>query len=151
MMTKIRKEEEANYSAAFVNGTTLRWPMNPSLPIGELRYPEFYDVTLNTKCDAKCPWCAMPDTLILMGDGGNKPIKDVRIGEEVTVFDYATNLPTIRPVDQLHVRPYSGELIELELENGRKLCLTPNHKVHTTRGEIPAGELTTEDTIIGVE
>ena len=55
---KTRREEPANYSSVFFNGKTIRIPINPSKPITELMYPEFYDVSLGNKCTTgNCPWC----------------------------------------------------------------------------------------------
>jgi sulfatase maturation enzyme AslB (radical SAM superfamily) len=31
--------------------------VDPSKPITELKYPEFYDVAINNRCNANCPWC----------------------------------------------------------------------------------------------
>jgi sulfatase maturation enzyme AslB (radical SAM superfamily) len=56
-LVKSRKEEAANYSSVFLNGKTLRMPLDPELPITELEYPEFYDVGINTKCNGGCPFC----------------------------------------------------------------------------------------------
>ena len=57
---KIRKriEPSANYSAVFLDGKTLRIPLNPKLQINELKFPEFYDLSFGNKCvTGKCPWC----------------------------------------------------------------------------------------------
>jgi len=55
---KTRRENTANYSSVFLNGKTLRIPINKAKPITELKYPEFYDVSLGNKCTTgKCPWC----------------------------------------------------------------------------------------------
>lgn len=58
-MIRLRREDPSNYSAAFIveTGTTMRMPIDPAKPIGELSWPEFLDVTLGTKCDANCPFC----------------------------------------------------------------------------------------------
>ena len=45
MNNRKRDEPEANYSAVFFNGRTLRSPIDPSKPITELRFPEFYDLS----------------------------------------------------------------------------------------------------------
>jgi MoaA/NifB/PqqE/SkfB family radical SAM enzyme len=52
-----RKEPSANYSSVYINGKTLRIPIDPSKPITELRFPEFLDVAINSKCLAYCPNC----------------------------------------------------------------------------------------------
>lgn len=55
---KTRREETANYSSVFFNGKTIRIPIDRSKPITELKYPEFYDISLGNKCvTGKCPWC----------------------------------------------------------------------------------------------
>lgn len=52
-----RVEPEANYSAVFFNGRTLRSPIDPSKPITELRFPEFYDLSPGNKCSGGCSYC----------------------------------------------------------------------------------------------
>ena len=58
-MIKKRVERESNYSAIFINGKTLRMPLDPKKGIVELKYPEFYDVKLNSICYGKCKNCYM--------------------------------------------------------------------------------------------
>lgn len=45
---------ESNYSAIFINGKTIRIPLDPTKPITELNYPEFFDVGINSKCFGGC-------------------------------------------------------------------------------------------------
>jgi hypothetical protein len=55
---KTRREEAANYSSVFFDGKTIRIPLDASKPITELRYPEFYDVSLGNKCvTGRCSFC----------------------------------------------------------------------------------------------
>lgn len=54
---KTRKHSDANYQSIFINGKTLRFPIDQEKPISELSFPEFYDVSLNTWCAAGCPFC----------------------------------------------------------------------------------------------
>lgn len=56
-MIKKRKEEESNYHSVWVDGTTLRMPIDASKEVSELIYPEFYDVNLTDACDGECPYC----------------------------------------------------------------------------------------------
>ena len=53
-MFKVRTEPQANYRAVFVDGKTLRIPLDPKKPITELHFPEFYDVSFGTKCSGNC-------------------------------------------------------------------------------------------------
>jgi sulfatase maturation enzyme AslB (radical SAM superfamily) len=54
---RLRKEPSANYSAVFIDGKTIRIPLNPRLPITELHFPEFYDLSPGTKCSGGCDYC----------------------------------------------------------------------------------------------
>lgn len=54
---RTRREISANYSSVFLNGKTLRIPIESAKPITELRFPEFYDVGINSLCYGKCPYC----------------------------------------------------------------------------------------------
>ena len=52
-MIKIRSFPDENYKAIFFNWQTLRLGQN----IKQLKYPEFYDIAINEKCLAGCPYC----------------------------------------------------------------------------------------------
>lgn len=59
-MFKIRIEEKSNYKGVWFNGKTIRFALDPSKPIMELEYPEFYDVKITGKCThGNCPYCYM--------------------------------------------------------------------------------------------
>lgn len=49
-----RKLPESNYSAIFINGKTLRIPLDAKKPITELAWPEFYDISPGNKCSGGC-------------------------------------------------------------------------------------------------
>ena len=49
-----RKEPEANYSAIYIDGKTIRIPLDAKKPITELRFPEFVDVSFGTRCSGNC-------------------------------------------------------------------------------------------------
>lgn len=61
-MIKTREFKEANYRAIYCNGKTMRIALDPTKPISELRYPEFYDVKLTNRCTGECPWCYQNST-----------------------------------------------------------------------------------------
>lgn len=54
---KLRRLPDANYSAIYLKGKTIRSRINLSQPIIELAYPEFYDVSLGNKCVHSCSYC----------------------------------------------------------------------------------------------
>jgi sulfatase maturation enzyme AslB (radical SAM superfamily) len=56
---KTRIEESANYKAIWCDGKTLRFAIDPSKPITELKYPEFYDIKITGNCDGGCSYCYM--------------------------------------------------------------------------------------------
>lgn len=56
---KMRVFPESNYKGIYFNDKTMRIALDPSKPIDELEYPEFYDVKLTEYCLGKCPECYM--------------------------------------------------------------------------------------------
>lgn len=56
-MYKERKLTESNYGAIYYNGKTTRYHLDSSKPITELKYPEFFDVSISSKCFGKCDFC----------------------------------------------------------------------------------------------
>jgi len=54
---RIRDEPESNYRGMHVEGMTLRIALDPSRPISELRFPEFYDIKITNACGGGCPYC----------------------------------------------------------------------------------------------
>lgn len=51
---KTRRFEESNYSSIFINGKTLRVPLNKDKDITELRFPEFLDISMGSFCSGNC-------------------------------------------------------------------------------------------------
>lgn len=92
---------------------------------------EKWVITVSTQrgCPMKCSFCFTPDTKIKMKNGHEKDISMITLNDEV--LSYNTETKNIEPsvVSHLFERDYVGELIELELENGAKLSLTPNHPI----------------------
>lgn len=58
-MIKTRIEEKANYKSVWCNSKTVRFAIDPSKPITELEWPEFFDIKLTGNCLGKCPQCYM--------------------------------------------------------------------------------------------
>ena len=56
-MHKIRCFPEKNYKAIWYKGKTIRIALDPSKPILELDYPEFWDIAITNQCDGNCPYC----------------------------------------------------------------------------------------------
>lgn len=57
---KTRVNEKSNYRSVHLpSGKTIRFAINPELPITELEYPEFMDIKLTSKCFGFCENCYM--------------------------------------------------------------------------------------------
>ena len=124
---KVRELPKYNYKAIWNNLTTIRPYMGEvmELPANNC---EFYDVSIGTMCNAGCNFCFTEDTRISTSEG-EKAIKDILIGDTVFSFNDKTNNIEMNKVEQLHQRPYKGELIEIETEEGDIIRCTPNHKI----------------------
>jgi organic radical activating enzyme len=62
MTIKTRILPESNYKAIYFNDKTIRVALDPSKPITELKFPEFYDVKITSKCRGNCSYCYMDST-----------------------------------------------------------------------------------------
>lgn len=126
---KTRVFPESNYKGIYHNHKTLRIALDPTKPITELKYPEFYDVdifeTMNGLCRANCPWC------YLKGNVNGKCVEDA--AQRIT--DYFGPMTDNQRPFQVAI-PGSGELFEHpDWENILKafydLDIVPNY---TTNG-----------------
>jgi len=147
---KTRTFPEHNYKGIYFNGKTLRLTLDPSKPITELKYPEFFDVCITGKCEGACPYCVTEDTLINTIDGDQR-IKDIKVGDIVYNIDARNMDLKTNDIEQLHSREYSGDLIKLDLEDGSCLKITPNHKVFViSKGWVLAKDLKEGDDIFSL-
>lgn len=94
--------------------------------------------------------CLHPDSLISMEDGSLKPIKEIKEGEKVFTFNEETKEKEIHEVEYVYKNLSKNEnMYELELEDGKILKLTGNHKVLLTSGIYKrVDELSEEDNIL---
>lgn len=69
------------------------------------------------------PQCFPPNIKILMGDGSEKPIQDIKVGDNVV-----THTGAIMPVTELFVRDYEGEIASVYVRGNQiPLMVTPEH------------------------
>lgn len=85
--------------------------------------------------------CIDAESLVLMADGSERPIKDIQYGDQVR----GGNGETARVVNVL--RGTERELMRIDLASGRTLLLTPDHPVITERGVQRADALGAADTL----
>jgi len=116
-------------------------------PIG----PEILDIEISINgCKNSCPFCSPKGTYINT-PSGVKQIEQIQKGDEVIGYDLSSNRQIVQKVVELYKRYYNGEMIDIELDNGRILSLTPEHEVYIkNNGLKKAKELTSFDDIIGV-
>lgn len=143
---KVRKFPDKNYHAIWHNLKTIRLGQGVASELEPDR-SEFYDVGINTRCNAECDFCLPPNTKILTA-GESKDIEKIEIGDLVYSYNEITGNIELKKVSQLFSRVYSGDLIELETEKGI-VRMTSNHKVFTqNRGWVEAEKLNTDDIIL---
>lgn len=54
---RVRRDVSANYNSVFIDGSTIRTALDPSKPITELPFPEFYDLSFGNRCSGGCEYC----------------------------------------------------------------------------------------------
>jgi len=140
---KVRVEPQSNYKAVFLGGKTIRF--SNGLDIKELEYPEFYDISLGTKCLGGCSWCLTPGQSITMGSGELKDIADVKVGDQVTVKGPEGLITSC--VDQVHIKTNVEDVFVISA-GGKTIRITGNHKILSVRGWIRAEDLLDTDQLI---
>lgn len=147
---KSRSFSESNYKAMFVGGKTFRFAINPDKPISPLEYPEFSDVKITSFCMGRCPYCFIQGTKVSTING-DKNIEEIEVGDSLFSFNEKRHSLCCSVVSQLHSRLYEGEIFIIELENGKIIECTPNHKFFVkNRGWIKAECLSEEDDLLSI-
>ena len=70
-----------------------------------------------------------------MGDGFYKYIEDVKPGDKVV-----SGFGAIRNVDDVYSYDVDEEIVELELNDGRKIRCTPDHQIRIIRNNVEQWE-----------
>jgi len=93
--------------------------------------------------------CVVGDTVILLSDGLNYPIKDL-VGEELIVqtYDEEKNAFGIAFAINVSMTGKDKQIYYLELENGKFLRATPDHKVYTKRGYTKLQNIFIDDEVL---
>jgi Rad3-related DNA helicase len=92
--------------------------------------------------------CVDENSQILLSDGNEKSISEIKVGDKIKTFNEETkifeNKIVLNNIDQ-----GEKECIELEFSNGKKLICTLDHKILTkNRGWIEANNLSLDDEIM---
>ena len=102
------------------------------------------------------PCCATGDTKIQTSKGEltiSKIDERVKAGESLDVLSYDSKnkVCEYQRVDASDIMRRDADVIELELEDGRTIKLTPDHKVYTeNRGYVEAAKLTEDDILLSI-
>jgi len=98
-----------------------------------------------------CDECIRKNTLISTSKGDVK-IQNIKIGDLVKSFNKDSNKIEYKPVlniwKNLNKSNSYENFLEIELDNGNIVHLTPNHKIYTNKGYKRADELTENDDIL---
>ncbi|WP_368273655.1 Hint domain-containing protein [Enterocloster bolteae] len=89
--------------------------------------------------------CLNENTMVIMSDGTNRRIKDLRVGNIVN----GTSGENVR-IENIW-RGYEEELIELKLENEKQLSITKDHPIITNEGVVRAITIKAGDLLLTVE
>ena len=85
-------------------------------------------------CNLACTYCVDPETQILLSDMTYKPIKDIRLEDELISFDENTGVfDDHTKVNQIFNREVD-ELYEITFDDTKVLKITGNHKVYLMHG-----------------
>ena len=85
--------------------------------------------------------CLAEDTLVLMADGRQIPIKDVRQGDEVITFHPLTHVTSPSRVTHQWVAPTDKPIFTVLTTSGRSIVATGDHPFMTSSGWKPVAEL----------
>jgi len=85
---------------------------------------------VNDKIDHPVKGCFVGDTEIEMADGSLIRIddKDQLVGKMCKTYDINSGNETVSEIKDWKLTKYVDELIELEMENGKKIRCTPDHR-----------------------
>lgn len=126
-----------NYLSRGIKGTTLppkftHCEIHPSLMNGVLAANiPFSDHNQSPRNCYQCLWEEEP---VYMADGTWKPIKDVKVGDQVICFNPNTMITSPTVVIHQYVRPAGKPMYKVITSSGRSIMLTQDHKMMTNQG-----------------
>jgi hypothetical protein len=148
---KIFRSKSYNYNFDKHSGEFARWgETTDEDPLFSPFGPEIMDIEISEgeSCPMTCAFCSPKGTLINTPNG-KVEIENLAAKNLVIGFDTQNNTPKIQEIEEIYFKQYIGELICIELDNGRILKLTPEHEIFTrNRGWIMSKELLETDEIV---
>ena len=119
------------------------------LSVNAKRKSTGYEIDIDN-VDIYLDTCFLAGTKVLMADGSEKNIEDIRPGDKVISYDFELNDFIDSEVTFLHYHE-DYEMDDYYLKINNDLCVTPNHKFYTNRGWIRADELKRTDRLFSYE
>lgn len=131
------KEGSGNYSSPRMSSEV----MDCSMPLTFDSY---------SYCSMGCLYCVTGETMI-QAPTKSKKIKDLKIKDKIFSYNIQKKIVEIDQVTSFMKRNVS-EVIEIELENNKKIKVTPEHPVYTkNKGWMDAGKLQEGDDILFIK
>ena len=138
-MTPEKFREDRTYTHMEIHPSTILGTMASNIP-----FPDHNQAPRN------CYQCLSVDETVRLADGSERRIADVKIGDEVIVFNPETLEMTSSPVCFQYVRPTSKKIYSLSISGGRKLTATTDHRLMTNNGWKEVGQLNPTSDLIAV-
>lgn len=121
--------------------------IHPSLMLGVLACNiPFSD---HNQSPRNCYQCLYEEEPVLMENGTQKKIKDVKKGDRVFTFDPETMKTSITTVINQYVKPTDKNIVEVTTYSGRKIITTDDHKYMTNMGWLSPKEFNNK-TCVGI-
>ena len=147
MREVIGSYKNGNYTVVILSDGTMIRSCKDDVMVSE--FPDSMDIKITNKCSGGCRYCFTYDTLVKTPNG-NKKISELKIGDSVLSFDETHRIMVEKNVTDVMKRHYNGCLICIELETGKHIKCTPNHKFLTkNRGWVKAEDLVESDILYG--
>lgn len=91
------------------------------------KYPTYKERTViccstQSGCKIGCRFCFLPGTLVNTKNGPKRI-------ENLDIADKIVGINQLEKINTVFSRFYSGQVIEIELENGAKFVVTPDHEM----------------------
>jgi len=134
------------------SGTKLRMSFDAqSAPYVKSTLPELVDLKITNYCAYGCAFCLVPGTQIST-PSGVIPIEQITVGDEVLAYNESVDKIEPAMVAATYERDYDGDLYEIEMDNGVKVCITPEHEIFVKgKGWIQARECEENDEILHIK
>jgi hypothetical protein len=134
------------------SGTKIRMSFDAdSAPYVKSTVPELVDLKVTDYCSYGCAFCLVPGTQISTSTG-IIPIEQITVGDEVLAYNESMDKIEPAAVAATYERDYEGDLFEIEMDNGVKVCITPEHEIFVKgKGWIQASLCEENDEILHIK